>query len=65
MLLGNGERRENIAQDYNKKLQDLLLEFITEVIFVKQRQKNKGHHFSLNCSWRIKYFILKYAWHNA
>ena len=41
MRLENCEQHENIARDYKKKLRDLLLEFIPEAIFVKQKEKNK------------------------
>ena len=41
MLLENGEQHENIAQDYKKKVKDLLLEFIPEAIFAKQIEKKK------------------------
>ena len=40
MLPENGEQHQNIARDYKKKLKDLLLEFIPEAIFVKQKEKN-------------------------
>ena len=41
MLLENGEKHDDIAGDYKKKPKELILDLISEVIFIKHKQKNK------------------------